>query len=912
MNITPTRPQPVPGTSQDDTISSKPDALIGLKRNVKELNLADAETTKLPKSSTATIPEEQIIERPVTSFTHRSRSAINNPDKMRTWCPQFEQIYKYLIAHDTPNLEAQLNGFTEDQIKSLLIAKAPHDFLTKNNDPRFYPSSLLEAAGESRAGRVFFRFLFDQLTPEELRDALLEPVDGDLTLLHHACCVMEESLFNQLEHKLGMETLIEMVTRPVNSHVPPLAHACLFNESTYLFDTAIEKDRKLIVKLLTGSPDIDETLLQFMFGDIAECGLQFYINHLNPDTHYQRTSHLLDYLNIQERFDAVRFTGKKIESPLLLACKKGYLDLFEKLTETFDDNQLVELYTAEAETNNSLLQKCFETNRRYQAEYIVNSIQCPSLRCKVMSVSTSEGYSVFQQLVVYNNSIYSTKKINHLLRGMKDSQVDQLITGNPNIWDEAVNGTALTLRQQELTPIVQAMNRNEMQLAKYLWTQITDPDLRINLLVYRSKHQTCLFQHLLETERQWLDNILANIHSKTGRDLLAAKFFQHVLETGSLDASDYLRQISDSPLITKLLQDNHKYFLVNLCNNGEMITEDYFSDTTPSQCTDSVVYVLEKSLSGEKHLKENLPQLITAQEKAGDKDAFVKWALSPLHGKESPLLRVLNRFAKTYGMRNKPVEILSKYRLTLEIVQREARVTKQLFQGMMSMMSEEQIKEFFLSGLVRSGENLHLFGYKDILATILGTLGDSGQAVLEKINPTTGENLLHLIFQNHLINRTVIKINRTVIKSYDLIETVVWLDETYGLTSFLQRRLESDGSTPLHVLLTSHKRKFFRSDDPPTVQKQVLEHLCKNADHTLLVELLKIGDHNGCTPLHKLFSFQKINDEVVDLLIEELGHETFSELMAIKDKQGKTAMDHFSTNHSFSYEKYNSMVRGGQ
>ena len=60
-----------------------------------------------------------------------------------------------------------------------------YNFLTKNYDPRFYPSSLLEAAGESRAGRVFFRFLFDQLTPGELRDALLESVDGDLTLLHH-------------------------------------------------------------------------------------------------------------------------------------------------------------------------------------------------------------------------------------------------------------------------------------------------------------------------------------------------------------------------------------------------------------------------------------------------------------------------------------------------------------------------------------------------------------------------------------------------------------------------------------------------------------------------------------------------------------------------------------------------------
>ncbi len=873
-----------------------------------KLTIADSEPTKLKKDILTEMLEKAVIERKLSRCSPPLRSKIC---KLATWCSQFEPTYTYLMEHDTVSLEEELNIFTEDQIKSLLTAKPPHELLKANNKSGHRAVSLAEAAGESRAGIIFFRVLFDNLTDKELRDALLEYNDDDVTLLHNACCVMEESLFKQLEGKLGRKTLLDMVVHPVNGLVPPLAFACLFNECTYLFDTAIKENRELIIKLVKGGPDIDETLLQFMFGDIAEYCLAYYIYRLDSETRQQRVSRLLDHLDKDERFDAVRFTGKKNESPLLSTCKINgiarFEDLFKKLTETLVDNQLVELYTAEAEKNNSLLhsllQKCIESNEFYQIHYIVNSIQCPSLRCKVMSVCISQGHSLFQYLVVCNQN--STHKIDQLMRGMKGSQVDQLIAGNPNIWDDAA--TDHTLRQQAQTPIADAMNSGQWQLAKYLWRQITDEDLRIKLLVYRSNHQTNLFQNLLETERQWIDNILANYHSKAGRDIVVAHCFQHALETGSKDASHYLRQISDSTFNKKLLHDYHKHFLASLYSNGEMITDDYFSNETPSQCTDSIIYVLEKYLSGKEHPKENLPRLMVAQQTAGDKDAFVKWALNPLPGKESPLLTVLNRFAQVYSMRNKHVSILLENRLTIEIVQKDARLIKLLFQGMMGMMSDELIKGRFLSELVTS-DNLHLFGYKDILATILGILGGSGRALLEKINPTTGENLLHLIFHDQVINKTDIN-------PCDIIETVVWLDETYGLTSLLQSRLKSDGSTPLHALLTSKPKKLSRAlkrDATPKVQKQFLEHLFKNADPTVLVELLKIRDHEGCTPLHKLSSYRNLEDNVVELLVEKLGHETFTELMAIEDKQGKTAMKVFSEKHSFLYEKYFKLVQNCQ
>ncbi|WP_257265021.1 hypothetical protein [Endozoicomonas sp. ONNA2] len=882
-----TGPRLKPDISVDNPISSKPEALTASKRKVN--TFADAETTKVPKSRTAEIPEDQIIDRPVIRVNHFSHSAINNPD----WAYHhpFRQIYKYLMENDVPNLKAQLNLLKEDQVKSL--------WRVKICDARY--ASLPEAAVESKVGCVFFQLLFDRLTTEELQGALSESVDGEWTLLHFAVVVMEESLFNQLKQKSGMETLIWMLTRPVSGHIPPLAHACLYNESSYVFDTAIDYNRELIVKFLKGAPDIDESLLQFMLGDMASPLIQ-------NGQKLKIFQNLLDSLDDQEFFEAVRFTGKKRESPLLLACKQGlHKGLLKKLVKSLDECQLdeyeiVELFTTKEEKNKSLLQKCFEINSTFEVDIILNSIRSPLFRFRILSVSTSKGHSIFQQLV-HKCTDHTIEKIKDLLSGMNDNQLDQLITVDPNIWEQTVESTDHTLRQREQTPIVDAINRNNMRLAKYLWTKITDPDARINLLFYRSKHQTSLFQNMLETDRQSLEYEL-NSSRQSRRDLLFAQLFEHSLATESPnDACHYLKQISNSPFKTKLLDDKHKYFLASLCNHGAMITEDHFSDTTPFQCTDSVVHVLEKSLFDKKRLEENLLQLMTTQQQAGDKDAFVKWALSPLHGKQSPLLTVLNRFAQVYSRRNEPQFIISNFRLTLgcNLIEQEVRLTRQLFQAMMSMMSGEQIKEF-LSGLIINGETLKLFADKHILATILDTLGDSGQAVLETIKPTTGENLLHLIFHHDVINEMVIQ-------PCDFIKTVVWLDETYGLTSLLTSRLNSDGSTPLHVLLTSDNIIGFRFAKSPIVQKQILEHLCKSKNRTLLVELLKIEDFNGCTPLHKLFSYQKINNKIVDLLMDELGHETFSELMAIKDKQGERVLDYFSKKHSSLYEKYNRKVQ---
>ena len=877
-----TGPRLKPDISVVDPISSKPDALTASKRKVN--TFADAEPTTVPNSSTTEIPEDQIIDRPVIHVNHFSHSAINNPD----WaCHRpFRQIYKYLMENDVPNLKAQLNLLKEDQVKSL--------WRVKICDARY--ASLPQAAVESEVGCVFFQLLFDRLTTEELQGALSESVDGEWTLLHFVVVVMEESLFNQLKQKSGMETLIWMLTRPVSGHIPPLAHAFLYNESSYVFDTAIDYNRELIVKFLKGAPDIDESLLQFMLGDMASPLIQ-------NGQKLEFFQHLLDSLDDQEFFEAVRFTGKKRESPLLLACKQGlYKVLLKKLAKILDEYQIVELFTAEEETNKSLLQKCFEIESTFEVDIILNSIRTPLLRFRILSVSTSKGHSIFQQLV-HKCTDHTIEKIKDLLSGMNDNQLDQLITVDPNIWDQAVESTDHTLRQREQTPIIDAINRNNMRLAKYLWTEITAPDARINLLFYRSKHQTSLFQHMLETDRQSLEYQLTSFR-QSRRDLLFAQLFEHSLATKSPNnACHYLKQISNSPFKTKLLDDKHKYFLASLCNHGAMITEDHFSDTTPFQRTDSVVHVLEKSLFDTKRLEENLLQLMTAQQQAGDKDAFVKWALSPLHGKQSPLLTVLNRFAQVYSRRNKPEFFISNFRLTLgcNLIEQEVRLTRQLFQAMMSMMSGEQIKEF-LSNLIINSKTLKLFAYKDILATILDTLGDSGQAVLETIKSTTGENLLHLIFHHDVINEMVIQ-------PCDFIETVVWLDETYGLTSLLTSRLNSDGSTPLHVLLTSDHISCFRAAKSPIVQKQILEHLGKNNNRTLLVELLKIEDFSGCTPLHKLFSYHHINNKIIDLLMEELGHETFSELMAIKDKQGKRVLDYFSKKHSSLYEKYNRKVQ---
>ncbi|WP_257295096.1 hypothetical protein, partial [Endozoicomonas sp. YOMI1] len=175
---------------------------------------------------------------------------------------------------------------------------------------------------------------------------------------------------------------------------------------------------------------------------------------------------------------------------------------------------------------------------------------------------------------------------------------------------------------------------------------------------------------------------------------------------------------------------------------------------------------------------------------------------------------------------------------------------------------------------------------------------------LEQINPATGGNLLHILFKSSFINHKDIKLN-------DLINIVDWLDKTYGLTPFLQGCLENDGSTPLHLLLSTVNTKL-RSDclDSLTLQEHILKQLCQpNADGLLLVELLKLKDNNGCTPLHKFFSCKNINKKIDDLLIHKLGHETFCELMLIKDKQGNTVMDHCSKLHKGLHEKYKSMFQ---
>ncbi|WP_257293521.1 hypothetical protein, partial [Endozoicomonas sp. YOMI1] len=404
---------------------------------------------------------------------------------MNPWCTYFKCIYQSLEENKHLEIKAQLNALSDVQIKSLLIDRTPGPFAEFQK-----PIPLLELASTSReAGNIFFRISFDRLSSEELRVALLESGDSNQTLLQHACCVMDEPLFKQLEQKLGMQTLLEMITRPVNDLDSPLAFACLYNKSTYLFDTVIHQDRELIEKLLKGSPDIDQSLLQFMCNDAAmRCRL------LSDDEYHHRIKYLLNALSKQDRFEAVRFTGKSNESALLWACTKSFDDfddLATILTESLDDPQIAELCTAEAETGNSLVQKCLELDRTNKVAKLCMSIRDPLLRLKVLSICTSEGHSFFQQWLLkpFNNPIKYTE---YLLQDMDDSHRDLLIAGDRSIWDQINTSTNHTLRQQEQTPIVNVMNRKEMRLANVLWEQIADPELQIKLLLYKTRHQTTL------------------------------------------------------------------------------------------------------------------------------------------------------------------------------------------------------------------------------------------------------------------------------------------------------------------------------------------------------------------------------------------------------------------------------------
>ena len=163
-------------------------------------------------------------------------------------------------------------------------------------------------------------------------------------------------------------------------------------------------------------------LVQFMCSDIA-----MKQPKLSPDEYYDRIKHLLDKLSKEDQFDAVRFTGKSNESALLWACTKAiYNDLASILTESLYDDQKAELCTAQAETGNSLVQKCLEVNCTDKVVKLCMSICDPSLRFKVLSICTSEGHSLFNQWALGSVAI---EEIENLLLSMNENQRNLLITG---------------------------------------------------------------------------------------------------------------------------------------------------------------------------------------------------------------------------------------------------------------------------------------------------------------------------------------------------------------------------------------------------------------------------------------------------------------------------------------------------
>ncbi|WP_257293520.1 hypothetical protein, partial [Endozoicomonas sp. YOMI1] len=413
---------------------------------------------------------------------------------MIPWSDHFECIYQSLAQQKHLEIEAQLNALSDVQIQSLFIVTRP----TLYGEKRGTENSLLEMAVPSKkAGRIFFRVLFDRLPSEELRHALLESFDDNGTLLHLVCCVMDEPLFKKLEEKLDRQTLLEMVTQPINDLAPPLAFACLYNKSTYLLDTVIHENRELIEKLLKGGADIDQSLLQFMCNDHARPYAPRSL--LTRQEYHQRIKYLLDTLTKQDRFDAVLFTGKSNESPLLWACKitPVYSDkLVLILTETLDDAQKAELLTAQAETGNSLMQKCLELKKLDKIGTLCTTLSDPLLRFKVLSICTLEGHSFLQQWLLNQDLLRTSDKeyIENMLLDMDDNHRDLIIAGDRCIWDQTIDRTDHKdmTRQQEQTPIVDAMNRKKMCLAEFLWEQIADPELQIKLLLYKTRHQTTL------------------------------------------------------------------------------------------------------------------------------------------------------------------------------------------------------------------------------------------------------------------------------------------------------------------------------------------------------------------------------------------------------------------------------------
>ncbi|MBO9495320.1 hypothetical protein J7438_14665 [Thalassotalea sp. G20_0] len=841
-------------------------------------------------------PEEKINGRSVTSFTPFFYSKNNNPNKMLPWSDHFECIYHSLAKQNTLNIEAQLNNLSDAQIKSLFTVTRP----TQSGGKCGYPDSLLELACTSqKAGSIFYRVLFDRLPSEELRHALLESFNDKLTLLHSVSCVMDEPLFRKLEEKLDRQTLLEMVTQPINDLASPLAFTCLYNKNAYLLETVIHENKQLIKKLLTGSPDMDQSLLQFMCNDLIQPYGEF---QLTKEEYHDRITYLLNTLTSQERFDALLFTGKSNKSPLLWACSNQHYssdELMFILTETLDDGQKADLFTAQAETGDSLIQKCLELEKPDNAVKFCMAFCNPLHRLQVFSICTLEGHSFFQKWHLDSDE----KNIEYMLRDMDDNQQDLIIAGDGSIWDQTTDSTKhkYMTRAQEQTPIVDAMNRDDMRFAAFLWNKIADPELQIKLLLYKTKHQSTLLQHILDDEDQWqcIKNRFENTLNEALRNSFAAELNSHALAAGRFDDADYyFKQISDSELKRDLSDNNRKCFLLNIGKKTKADIEHFFSQKTPSQCTESVIYTLEHSLYNEKTLTKKLPHLITLQKESGNKDTFVKWATRPQQEKKCPLTTALNRFDIAYHKINFP----DKFRdiRDKKTVKKEALLNKQIFQGMISMMSEEQIKEFLLS--LKDERSLHLLGCKNILEAIVDTLGDSGSSFLEKINPATGGNLLHILFEADFFYCTDIDPN-------ELVNTVEWLNQNYELLSFLQGRLKNDGSTPLHVLLvTPPKTTRSLGSMFPKSQKYIMEQLCQLIANGLpLVELLKLKDNDGCTPLHKFFSCEASRDEIGDLLIHRLGPETFFKLMHIKDKQGNTVMDHCSKLHNHLHKEYKNL-----
>ena len=615
------------------------------KRQLNVSGLDDPHSAKRPSLTlVATCPPEGSINaRSVTTLEPFFDSEADKPHKAIPWGTEFEVIYQSLMHKKHQEIEARLNALSDAQIQSLFTVIRPSQSSGKTEPT----NSLIELAIVSKkAGRIFFRVLFDRLSSEQLQHVLLKPFVGNETLLHLLCRVMDEPLLQKLEEKIDRQPLLEMLTQPINELAPPLAFACLYyNESSHLFYTALEEKRELIIKLLKGSPDIDQSILQFMCNDSARSSGPF---KLEIKKYYHRIRYLLSNLTPQERFDAIQFTGKSNESALLWACTNKRLhsdELVLILTEDLDDVQKARLCTMQSETGHSLIQKCLELKKLNleKLDKVVTlcmTIHDPSLRFKVLSICTLEGHSFFKQWLLNSNDSHKEIKENilYMLGDMNACQRILIIAGDRRIWDQTIDGTdhQCITRQQEQTPIVEAMNRRKMDLAKFLWKQIADPELRIKLLLYKTRHQTTLLQHILDEKDRWqyfkrrfFSNRIMNTGNEVLQNSFAAELYRHALAAKRFDDAEYyLSQISDSQLKHDL-SNNPKYLLFIISRMTETEIEQFFSQQTPSQCTESVINILEQTLYNKKPLLENHLHLITLQKNAVNKDTFFQMGYQP-------------------------------------------------------------------------------------------------------------------------------------------------------------------------------------------------------------------------------------------------------------------------------------------